>query len=506
MGLKFTKINEVYFLVEGITSSDIIDIQELYLNFQYMHPNAKFMPAYKNGSWDGEVRFINYLDSNRDKALAPVGLLRPIMEFCSSRQIELIFENGDIGIRELKHFDKIDIYFDKVLNPSLPGKMELRDYQRKAIKQALKIQKATLISPTGSGKSLILYGYIRWILDHEFEENDRLLLVVPNTTLVEQMAKDFIGYGYKRVNNIEKIYHGQEKNFSSQIIISTWQSLYKYEYEFFEQFRGIIIDECHGAKANKLRYVSENCINAEFRLGTTGTLQSDLLERYQVTSHLGTPFRTKTTVELVSEGHLSEFLVKNTVLKWKTKEKLELSTFDEEYSAVLKCPERRDLIVNFIQNVYNNEPVGTFLVLGNRIDYLKDMYAKLKEKYDNVYLIYGEIKEKDRQVILEKIKKCGGILVANLSILGTGINIPNVFQIVVATPFKSADILAIQMIGRAIRLYSGKKMATIYDFFDKIPIKGKQHNNIFKWLQVKEDVYRREGYKHNTYQIEMQVA
>jgi superfamily II DNA or RNA helicase len=174
------------------------------------------------------------------------------------------------------------------------------------------------------------------ILDHDFKKHEKILLIVPNVSLVDQMANDFLDYGYNKPDNIARVYYGQDKNFNKQIIISTWQSIHNYHYEWFEQFQCLIVDETHKSKADRLQYVTENCINARFRLGTTGTLQQELLERYQVIANLGYPFTTKSTIELVDEGYLSPFMVKNIVLKWKTKEKMNFSDFDEEYTTVLE--------------------------------------------------------------------------------------------------------------------------------------------------------------------------
>ena len=45
-----------------------------------------------------------------------------------------------------------------------------------------------IVSPTGSGKSLMIYSIVRFL----FESGQKTLIVVPTTSLVEQMYKDFI--------------------------------------------------------------------------------------------------------------------------------------------------------------------------------------------------------------------------------------------------------------------------------------------------------------------------
>lgn len=498
--IKISKINEVYFLVEGVNPGDEIELQELALEFQFTHPKSRFSKSFQMGDWDGEVRFMKFLNYYKEQALLPTGLLYDALQICKRRKIKVKID--DFGIRKLDYLDRFDDYFSQVIQPTLPSTIKIREYQLEAVKHALNVQKSTMISPTGSGKSFIIYLFIRWVLDHDFKKGEKFLLVVPNVSLVDQMADDFISYGYSKPNKISRIYYGKEKNFNNSIIISTWQSIHKKNYEWFDQFSGLIIDETHRAKSDRVQFVTENCVNARFRLGTTGTLQSDLLEKYQVIGNLGYPFKTKSTIELVEDGHLSPFIVKNTVLKWKSKEKFSFTSFDEEFTEIITNENRQKLMVNFINDVYTKNKIGTFLVLASRVDYLNTLYDRLKEIHENVYLIYGDIKPDKRQKILNEIKENGGILVANIQIMGTGVNIPNVSNIVIATPFKSADILAIQTIGRAIRLHPSKSIANIYDFFDKIPVKKRKHNNVFTWLNEKCLVYKKEGYHFENYQYE----
>lgn len=509
MALRFSKVDEVFYLIECEKPEDSIGLQEISLKFQFTHPQHKFANSYKMGEWDGEVRLIRFLDYDREVALAPCGLLDEIIRFCFDAKIKIYFKEKNFGKPILKHLEHFDKYFEQVIQPSLPPNIEHRDYQIVAVKEALKRQKAVMLSPTASGKSFIIYCYVRWLLDHELNKEEKILMVVPNTSLVEQMANDFLSYGYKKPNNISKIYYGQTKDFNRQIIISTWQSIYKYPYDWFDQFSGLIIDETHGAKANKLTFVAENCVNARFRLGTTATLHDDPVKRYQSVTYLGQPFKTKSTMELVEEGYLAPFLVKNILLKWKTKEKFTFSSYDEEYNTIVTHPVRERTILNFIERLYLKQTPkekGTFLVLGSRIETLKSLYEELEKKFgEDVHLIYGAIPTKKREIILSKIKKEGGILVANISILGTGVNIPNVTNVINANPFKSPDILALQTIGRAIRLHPNKKFANIYDFFDKIPVTKHKYNKTFDWLNTKCLKYKKEGYQFQTYQYEMRI-
>ena len=118
----------------------------------------------------------------------------------------------------------VDVLGSKVRNlevedflRSLNLPFEPRDYQLEAFNTAIQYGRQLLLSPTASGKSLIIY-----LLARYYEK--KTVIIVPTTSLVEQMTKDFIEYGYKIP--ICKIYHGQEV-FDAPITITTWQSFSK---------------------------------------------------------------------------------------------------------------------------------------------------------------------------------------------------------------------------------------------------------------------------------------
>ena len=61
---------------------------------------------------------------------------------------------------------------------------EPRDYQMDAFRTAVQYGRQLLLSPTASGKSLIIYLLTRYY-------NKKTVVIVPTTSLVEQMSKRF---------------------------------------------------------------------------------------------------------------------------------------------------------------------------------------------------------------------------------------------------------------------------------------------------------------------------
>ena len=198
--------------------------QELAEFFSFYVPGFKFMPAYKRKVWDGKIRLFT-----KQTGELPAGLIHHLVQFCRSHNYIVDPIKTDYGLPYQE--DKID---DSTLNNycnSIGLPFDVRDYQLEGIAHGLKKKRAILLSPTGSGKSLIIYLLVRWILE---AQKDNILIIVPTTGLVEQLYGDFRDYGYDVDNLCHKIYSGKDKVTKKRIIISTWQSIYKLPIIWFE--------------------------------------------------------------------------------------------------------------------------------------------------------------------------------------------------------------------------------------------------------------------------------
>lgn len=233
--IKLEKYSEVHlrFFTESSIEAELVDF------FKFRVKGYQFMPAYKAGMWDGYVRL-----ANANTKTLYVGLLNYVIEFAKRYGYELeidenLYVNNNINTDIVKQFTD-------TLNLAARGQsITLRDYQIDAIRQALDTNRVTLQSPTASGKSALIYSIIRWHLN----ANRKILLIVPNTSLVEQMYSDFLDYssinGFSIDNNMQKLYSGFTKDFTKNVLISTWQSLITIKTKsFFNQFDCVIVDEC----------------------------------------------------------------------------------------------------------------------------------------------------------------------------------------------------------------------------------------------------------------------
>ena len=207
--------------------------------FSVKIPNAQFSPAYKQGRWDGNISF--YDDKYHT---LPIGMLYEFFKFCNHYHYEYQF---DFDVGELFNnisSDTIEKMIEHLLKDT---KYTLRDYQFDAVKSAINRKHGVVLSATGSGKSLIIYILVRYLL----LENKNVLLIVPRSSLVEQLYSDFVDYGWKHAEEMVcRLHSGNAYDIDKPVLISTWQSVFKKEHEFFKRFGGLVVDECVSSDTN----------------------------------------------------------------------------------------------------------------------------------------------------------------------------------------------------------------------------------------------------------------
>lgn len=254
--IRVEKINEVHMKV----ISDAGILQEISDFFSFRPANYKFNPKYKARVWDGYIRLITPF-----KPFLYIGLLDQLKEFSSMREYKLEIDPL-LSVKE-----EIPDNYGYDLAKEIGIKLTLRDYQNEYIVNAIRNSRSLSLSPTSSGKSLMIFliQQYYWRLSQK-----RTLIIVPTIQLVHQMAGDFIDYGCDP-ENIYKIQGGVDKNTEAPITISTWQSLQKQPKEWFDQFGVVMGDEAHLFTAKSLISILEKCTEAEYRFGFTGTISDD---------------------------------------------------------------------------------------------------------------------------------------------------------------------------------------------------------------------------------------
>ena len=480
--MKISKKNEVYLILEGLTDSERQEISEF---FTFDVPGAKFMPMFRNRVWDGKIRLFS-----SDTGEIYVGLLPYVKKFCDSNKILYIIEKGVENDRNVVRKD-VGAYIES-LKPKSQGKfLKIRDYQVDAVHHALARNRALLVSPTASGKSLIIYSLVRYYQ----MKGLKTLILVPTTSLVEQMYTDFQDYGWNSDIHCQKIYQGYTTKIEKDVVISTWQSIYKMPRKYFDQFGCVIGDEAHMFKAKSLTGIMTKMHHCRYRFGLTGTLDGTQTHQLVLEGLFGAVEKVVTTKQLIDKNTLAKLKIKCVILKHnKIKEKM---TYAEEMDYLVSKESRNNFILDLC-NTINGNTLCLFQLVEK---HGKILYDGMKDK-ENVYFVYGGTDTDQREKIrglVEGHKR--STTIASYGTFSTGINIRNINNIVLASPSKS-KIRVLQSIGRGLRTSSTKDSILVYDIADDISY-NERRNFTLNHFTERLNIYNEEQFDYDISKVKL---
>ena len=480
--LIISKKNEVYLLIEA----DPHIYYELKDSFQFEVPNAKFSPSYKNKWWDGKIYLFNV--NTRE---IYVGLLDKIIQYCKDYNHTYEFKDNKFYGLPFEINENISSEGVKDYVTSI-SKHTPRDYQIKGIYEALYHNRKVIVSPTASGKSLMIYSLVRYYTEKE----NNILIIVPTTSLVSQLYKDFFDYGWNAEEHCHLIYSGKEKEDIKEVYISTWQSLYKMQKKYFEKFNCVIVDECHTAKAKSIVSIMSKLCDAKYRFGFTGTLDGIEVNKWVLEGLFGPSYKIVKTDELMQKGHLAKLDIKVLLLKH-LPQRFEL--FEDEIQYLINHQKRNNFIKNLALDLKGNTLILFARVEGHGQP-LYELINSSKTDDRQVFFVHGGVNTEERELVREITEReNNAIIVASYGTFSTGINIKNLHNVVFASPSKSR-IRNLQSIGRVLRKGDNKIKATLYDIADDISYKSRK-NYTLNHLVERIKIYSEENFNYDIINI-----
>ena len=482
--LKIRKKNEVYLKVEAEPHINY----ELADFFTFEVESAKFMQKNRRyKGWDGKIRL--YSPGTGE---IYVGLIDYLLDWADERGYKYEMEECKFFGHPLAENELITPQGVAGFVKSLHLPFPVRDYQYKAIYEALKYNRRLLLSPTASGKSLMIYALVRYHVNL----NRNILIVVPTTSLVEQMYKDFEEYGWMASEYCHKIYAGQEKYTDHQVVITTWQSIYKEPRKWFDRFDVVIGDEAHLFKAKSLTSLMSKLHECKYRIGFTGTLDGANVNQLVLEGVFGRCSQVTRTNELMKAGHVAKLKVK--VILLKHEEKI-FEGYQDEISYLVEHEGRNKFIRNLACDLKGNT-----LVLFNYVDrHGIPLYELINSHTDKpVHLVHGGVDVDDREDIrLLTEQSDNTIIIASYGTFSTGINIKRLHNVIFASPSKSR-IRNLQSIGRVLRKGENKAQATLYDIADDIST-DRGNNYTLNHLMERVKVYNQEKFQYEITEVKV---
>ena len=479
------KKNEVYLRIR----TELHIHQELAEYFSFEVPEAKFLQKQRRYKrWDGRIRL--YSPGTGE---LHVGLFHYLTEWLQQN-------NYDYTVEDSKYYgtpgeEDVGVSPEAVAGfvRSLGVPFKARDYQLQSIYRALRHHRRLLLSPTGSGKSFIIYCLVRWHL----QRNREILIVVPTTSLVEQLYKDFEDYGWNARHHVGKIYGGQDRYIKSPVVISTWQSIYKEPKNYFNRFDVVIGDEAHLFKAKSLTSIMDKCHDAKYRIGLTGTLDGMQSHQLQLEGVFGTVNRSIRTKDLQENGQLSDLKINILVCKHPY---IGFETYHDEMNYIISHEKRNKIITGLARDLNGNT-----LILFNYVEkHGEPLWEMLNSRGEGkqVFFVHGGVPTQEREEIRRICESSNNsIILASYGTFSTGINIKNLHNVIFASPSKSR-VRNLQSIGRALRLHDSKSRATLYDFADDIS-NGRNRNATLNHLIERIRIYKDEKFDYSVTEIKL---
>lgn len=473
------KHDNVYIRIESDSESII---RELSTHFSFEILNSRFM---RKKHWNGKI----YLFNRKNKLLY-FGLLGELKKFCKENgyEIRMHFNSSDVefSVHEAKKYiDKLNLPF------------EARDYQIDAFVKCVRKRRLLIVSPTSSGKSLMIYLLAKLYSN----DNKKVLIIVPTLSLIHQLEGDFKEYGYKK--EVKKIFSGEEKIASENIVISTWQSVYGMNQEWFSNFYCIIGDEAHSFKAKSLIELMKKTDTIKYKFGFTGTMNDENINQMTLRGLFGDFYQTTTTKQLMQNKHIADLIIKILVLKYSKNDSVEVLKFKSDYMKEIEYITSFEKRTKFIRNLALSLE-GNTLILFRLVDkHGKHIYDSLaNQEKRKVYFIHGKVDGKERNDIRNIVEKENdSIIIASQGTFSEGISIKRIHNIIFANPGKS-KIKVLQSIGRGLRLGKDKEEVTLFDIADDFSIEGK-YNITLKHLFERVKLYDKEKFNYKIYNIKV---
>lgn len=453
--------------------------------FSFFADGYKFHPAFKSKYWDGKIYLLNV------DGTMPIGLISEVVAFCE-RQNRTIFVDPSIRTNQLDKvrlngfIDSLDVYAGG-------DKIDPYYYQKDAVHFALEQKRSILLSPTSSGKSLIQYILLR--VYQQMTPGEKMLIIVPSIGLVTQMRGDFDDYASNIDWSVDEfitgIAKGKEVDDEKNIIISTFQSLSnpktKPDPSYFHQFKYVMVDECHTAKAKSIKYILDNSINAEYRVGLTGTLDGCKTNEMVLRGMFGNICNVIETRELMDQGKVANLNVNCILMKYpeETCKFLRSAPRGGSDDGGKQIRRKADYVeeINYIttsevRNLYIMRLVaslpGNSILMINQIDHGENLFKWMKKVLPDrdIFLYNGSTDKDERERIRKLMEETeNGIIIGSLGVLSTGISIKRLNNLVFAHPTKSR-IKTLQSVGRLLRISKFGNEVKMYDIIDDFSIGG----------------------------------
>lgn len=473
-----------------------------------------FIIKKKIPSWDGDVKFIDRYGR------IPVGLWHEVQKLSAKYMFNLEVEGFDSLFDQTIKFDE---FYEWAMEYFDEADITPRDYQLEGAFRILKYKNCVEEISTSGGKTLIAFMLFKYLLDKS--KIKKLLYIVPNVNLVTQSEDKFYEYEdkcKKRPNwKSDCAFGGSRKKEDDDIniVFGTYQTLTKKTAEYFSQFDAVCCDECHHSVAASIKSILIKCYNAEYKFGLTGTLPPEgSCSSFTIQSYIGPKVYTIHSADLISAGNATPVNVIGIEMQYldnDTKKKLfDLRNVDSSDKDGVKLLNLEKDVVRasrkrllYVCNMAAATTKNTLILFADiKNDYGRTVYNWLKENTEkNSYYIDGSTKNENRDYYKNQMEQNDNtIIVASTGTFSEGIDILNVHNIFILESHCSEFVIR-QILGRGMRLMSGKDVIIVIDFSDNFEWgQGFQRKNyLMRHADKRRQIYKEKKFPYQLIKVDL---
>lgn len=480
-------------------------LYEIKEKFTFMVEGAKYSPKFKAKVWDGTISLVDLRFGT-----LPCGLYNELVEFATKLEYTVECKENTLygspkDLDDATYAD-VELFVNGLNLHSKNNKLDVRKYQIQAIHNCIHNNRQVSVTPTGGGKSLIAYCLYRWYLS---KGKEHFMLVVPNLSLIKQMYSDFKDYSSHNGFDVEAttqiIAEGADKQIKKNLVLSTWQSVFKQPSKWFSPIDVILMDEVHQAKADSIKGIFEKATDVKYRFGMTGSLDKSAVNKMVIKGLIGEISKVKSTRDLIDDGHLSDIKIGCIILKYnkETKRLMKSADYHKEIDFICRHEGRNKFIRKLALAQHGNT-----LVLFNFVEgHGEPLYDQIKENAttQKIHFVAGKVEADERERIRQLVQdsKEDNIIIGSVGTFSTGVNLPRIHTIIFATPTKSV-IRVMQSIGRGLRKTDDKEHLMLYDICDSINPSKSKPNHTMKHFVERLRIYSDEEHPYKIIEVQLE--
>lgn len=500
----------------SIVEASQIEIDQLNISFRRRIERWYSHPKVRKKQWDG------YFEYFKNDQFMEAGLWGELLEVCATYGFS-INKKAFAPLKDKRiQFDEMVSHIQEFFENK---KFDVRDYQFDSVYKMLRYKRCLSEIATSAGKTFMTFCFFYYLRtkweELGYDKPFKFLLIVPTVGLIHQGVEDFEEYNEGHIKYKCKMIYEETKNKNDlegyDFVIGTFQSLVKIHPDNMKGFTVVMVDEAHKAKAASIKTIINNCSNAEYVVGISGTLgkENKTAEEYTLKSVVGPMVNKISANYLIENNYATRLDIKIMRLNYLSKdyrEKLakirKSKTVDGgkilslEVELAVKSKERLEFITNLIKKTTKNTLV---LFKTIKLGYGKILYEHLRETCNNkdFYYVDGSTKNDNREYYKEMLETSEDkILIASFGTFATGISIKNIHNLFLVESYKS-ETLVKQALGRMMRQLEGKDKATVIDIVDDYRLDKRGTNTLYKHGLERLEIYKDEKHEYKIFNVKL---